>query len=178
MLRTHTRIVPVFGMLLAFTLIAAAASAQVSDQPRPEQPGAQAPSQPRPQPGAPAQPSPGAPSAQAKPQAQTARGELSAIDATAKMLTIKPTDGAEQKFQYNDDTKVTGARGGVAGLATQSGKQIVVHFNMQGANRVATEIEVQDDSKGGAAPAAPGAPGGAPREPGGREPGGAPGDRK
>ena len=48
---------------------------------------------------------------------------------------------------------------------------------MQGANRVATEIEVQDDSKGGAAPAAPGAPGGAPREPGGREPGGAPGDR-
>lgn len=177
MLRTH-RIVPLFGVLLAFTLIAAAASAQVSDQPRPEQPGAQAPSQPRPQPGAPAQPSPGAPSAQAKPQSQTARGELSSIDAAAKMLTIKPVAGAEQKFQYNDDTKVTGARGGVAGLATQSGKQVTVHFNMQGANRVATEIEVQDDSKGGAG--APGAPG-APREPGGREPGGAPGapgDRK
>ena len=165
--RTHTRIVPVFGLLLAFTLIAGAASAQVSDQPRPGEPGAQAPS-PRPLP-APGQPSPGAPSAgQAKPQAQIARGELSSIDATAKMLTIKPTDGAEQKFQYNDDTKVTGARGGVAGLATQSGKQVVVHFNMQGANRVATEIEVQDDK---AAPPA-GAPG---REPG-REPGaGAPG---
>ena len=179
MSRTHTRIVPVFGLLLAFTLIAGAAFAQVSDQPRPSQPGAQAPSQPRPQPGAPAQPSPGAPStssAQAKPQAQTARGELSSIDATAKMLTIKPTDGAEQKFQYNDDTKVTGARGGVAGLATQSGKQVTVHFTMQGANRVATEIEVQDDKS---APPA-GAPG---REPGaggagapGREPGaGAPG---
>jgi hypothetical protein len=175
--RTHTRIVPVFGLLLAFTLIAGAASAQVSDQPRPTEPGAQAPS-PRPLP-APGQPSPGAPSAaQAKPQAQIARGELSSIDATAKMLTIKPTDGAEQKFQYNDDTKVTGARGGVAGLATQSGKQVVVHFNMQGANRVATEIEVQDDK---AAPPAGAPPAGAPgREPGAgapdREPGA--GDRK
>jgi hypothetical protein len=39
------------------------------------------------------------------------------------------------------------ARGGVAGLATQSGKQVVVHFNSQGANRVATEIEVQGDEK-------------------------------
>ena len=169
--RTHTRIV--FGLLLAFTLIAGAASAQVSDQPRPAQPGAQAPDQPRPQPGAPAQPSPGAPSAQAKPAAQIARGELSSIDATAKMLSIKPTDGAEQKFQYNDDTKVTGARGGVAGLATQSGKQVVVHFNMQGANRVATEIEVQDDAKGGA-PGGAGAPGAG--APGAGAPGA--GDRK
>jgi hypothetical protein len=163
--RTHSRIVPVFGLLLAFTLVAGAASAQVSDQPRPTPPGAQAPDQPRPQPGPPpAQPSPGAPSAQAKPAAQIARGELSSIDATAKMLSVKPTDGAEQKFQYNDETKVTGARGGVAGLATQNGKQVVVHFVMQGANRVATEIEVQGDDK---------APGGAP----GDRPG-APGDRK
>jgi len=63
------------------------------------------------------------------------------------MLTIKPTDGAEQKFTYNDETKVTGARGGVAGLATQSGKEVVVHFMTQGPNRVATEIEVQGDEK-------------------------------
>jgi hypothetical protein len=166
--RTHTRIVPVFGLLLAFTLIAAAASAQISDQPRPAQPGAQAPDQPRPQPGAPGAPAPGgAPAApagaQAKPQPQTARGELTNVDAAAKMITVKPAEGAEQKFTYNDDTKVTGtARGGVAGLATQSGKDVVVRFIMQGANRVATEIEVSDGAKGGGAPGgAPGAPGGA-----------------
>jgi hypothetical protein len=142
----YTRIVPVFGLLTAFTLMVGSASAQVSDQPRPQPgaPGAQAPDQPRPQP---AQPSPGPSAAQAKPEEQTARGELSSIDATAKMLTIKPTEGAEQKFQYNDSTKVTGARGGVAGLATQSGKQVTVHFTSQGANRVATEIEVQVDEK-------------------------------
>jgi len=142
----YTRIVPVFGLLTAFTLMVGSASAQVSDQPRPQPgaPGAQAPDQPRPQP---AQPSPGPSAAQAKPEEQSARGELSSIDATAKMLTIKPTEGAEQKFQYNDSTKVTGARGGVAGLATQSGKQVTVHFTSQGANRVATEIEVQADEK-------------------------------
>ena len=138
----YIRIVPVFGLLTAFTLMVGSASAQVADQPRP-QPGApavQAPDQPRPQ------PSP-SPSAQAKPEEQTARGELSSIDATAKMLTIKPTAGAEQKFQYNDSTKVTGARGGVAGLATENGKQVTVHFKNEGANRVATEIEVQADEK-------------------------------
>ena len=124
--KTYTRIVPASGLLLAFTLVAGTASAQVSDQPRP-QPGAPA----QPAPGSPA-PIPGASSAQAKPQAQIARGELTSIDAAAKMLTLKPAEGAEQKFQYNDDTKVTGARGGVAGLATQSGKQVVVHFSTAG----------------------------------------------
>lgn len=130
----YTRILQVFGPLTAFTLMVGSASAQVSEQPRP-------------QPNAPAQPSPSPSAAQAKSEAQTARGELSNIDATAKTLTIKPTEGAEQRFQYNDSTKVTGARGGVAGLATQSGKQVTVHFTSQGANRVATEIEVQADEK-------------------------------
>jgi len=139
----YIRIVPVFGLLTAFTLMVGSASAQVADQPRPQPgaPAAQAPDQPRPQPS----PSPSA--AQAKPEEQTARGELSSIDATAKMLTIKPAAGAEQKFQYNDSTKVTGARGGVAGLATENGKQVTVHFKNEGANRVATEIEVQADEK-------------------------------
>ena len=138
----YIRIVPIFGLLTAFTLMVGSASAQV-DQPRPQPgaPGAQAPDQPRPQ------PSPSPAPAQAKPEEQTARGELSSIDATAKMLTIKPAAGAEQKFQYNDSTKVTGARGGVAGLATESGKQVTVHFKNEGANRVATEIEVQADEK-------------------------------
>jgi len=147
----YTRIVPIFGLLTAFTLMVGSASAQVSDQTRPQPgaPGAQAPDQPRPQPSEPARPSP-SPSgaAQANAEEQTARGELSSIDPTAKMLSIKPTAGAEQKFQYNDSTKVTGAaRGGVAGLATQSGKEVVVHFKNEGANRVATEIEVQADEK-------------------------------
>jgi hypothetical protein len=139
---SNTRIAQVFGLLLAIMLVAGVSTswAQAPDQGRP-QPSAQQPAGPPPASPAPSSQAP----SQAKPQTQTARGELSSIDATAKMLTIKPTEGAEQKFQYNDDTKVTGARGGVAGLSTQSGKQVTVHYNMQGANRVATEIEVQAD---------------------------------
>jgi hypothetical protein len=141
---TFTRIVPVVG-LLAFSLMAGTSSfAQEQEQPRPGQPAAQQPpARPAPAPAPAPQPS----AAQQKPQTQTARGELASVDATAKMLTIKPTEGAEQKFQYNDATKVTGDRAGVAGLATLSGKEVVVHFTSQGAERIATEIEVQAEKK-------------------------------
>ena len=150
--KTFTRIVPLFSLAFAFTLAVSSASF-AQEQPRPGQPpstqapeGQRPPSQlppAEPRPGAPA---PGAAQAQ-RPAAQIARGELTDVDAQAKMLTIKPIEGAEQKFTYNDATKVTGDRAGVAGLATLSGKQVVVHFTSQGANRVATEIEVQADKK-------------------------------
>lgn len=82
-------------------------------------------------------------------------------------------DGTEQKVRYSDETKVTGERGGLAGLAKMSGRQVVVQFNDQNANRVATEIQVQ---AAGASPNAtpstrPGdRPGGAPGAPGGDKP--------
>jgi hypothetical protein len=151
MLKTHTRIASIFGLLSAFAL-AVTVTTFAQEQPRPQPPGqppsAQPPSQvppAQPAPRPPAQPAPRE-SAQ-KPADQIARGELTDVDAQAKMLTIKPTEGAEQKFQYNDATKVTGDRAGVAGLATLNGRQVVVHFTSQGANRVATEIEVQADKK-------------------------------
>jgi hypothetical protein len=138
--KTYTRIVSTFGLLLAFVL-AVTITTFAQEQARPQPPGQQPSAQQPPSQLPPAQPAPREPSQ--KPAAQIARGELTDVDAQAKMLTIKPTEGAEQKFQYNDATKVTGDRAGVAGLATLSGKQVVVHFTSQGANRVATEIEVQ-----------------------------------
>jgi hypothetical protein len=144
---TYTRIVPVTLAFLLFAGVATFAQEQPRPAPGAPQPGVQQPApptQPAPRTPAPA-PSPTASQSQAK--TQTARGELTSVDATSKMLTIKPTEGAEQKFQYNDSTKVTGDRAGVAGLATLSGKQVTVHFNMQGANRIVTEIEVEADKK-------------------------------
>jgi hypothetical protein len=169
---TLKHIVPVCGLALAFSV---SAFAQATDQPRQPgapQPGAQQPAQP---------PSSQAPAQQKPAQAadQIARGELTSVDATAKTLTLKPAEGAEQKFTYNDQTKVTGGRGGVAGLATMSGRQVTVHFQSQGANRVATEIEIQGGAPG-AAPGGdrPGAPGGdRPGAPGGDRPGAPGGDR-
>lgn len=141
--KTYTRILPVAGLAMAFTL-AMSVAGFAQEQTRPQPPSSQQPPSPLP----PAQPSPGAPSPgaaapQQRPAAQIARGELTSVDVQAKMLTIKPTEGAEQKFQYSDATKVTGDRAGIAGLATLNGKQVVVHFTSQGANRVATEIEVE-----------------------------------
>jgi hypothetical protein len=43
---------------------------------------------------------------------------------------------------YTDETKVTGAQDGVAGLATLSGREVTVQFTMKGADRVATSIDV------------------------------------
>lgn len=98
---------------------------------------AQAPS-PAPAAQAPA-PAPG--SAAQAPKAETAKGELKSVDATAKTLTIS-ADGKDQKFTYTEQTKVTGAQGGVAGLASMSGRQVMIQFTPQGANNVATSIEV------------------------------------
>lgn len=74
---------------------------------------------------------------------QTARGELSRVDADTKMLTVKTADGSEMEFSYNDETEVTGAQEGVAGLATASGSQVVVEYESDGTTHTATKIEVQ-----------------------------------
>lgn len=137
MRNTLKHIGPVLGLALA---LSAPASAQAPDQ-QPRSPGAPPPSTQQPA----APPSSQAPGQQQKPgaAAQTARGEIVSVDTTGKMLTIKMADGSEQKVRYGDETKVTGERGGVAGLAKMSGRHIVVHFNNQNADRVASEIEVR-----------------------------------
>jgi hypothetical protein len=74
-------------------------------------------------------------------QAQVARGELRSVDTAKKTLTIA-VDGAQQSFVYTDETRISGAQDGAAGLATMSGRQVAVTYRMQGVNRVALAIEV------------------------------------
>jgi hypothetical protein len=103
---------------------------------------AQAPSSPAPRenPAAQAQASQ-APAGDAQ-KSETARGELKSVDSTKKTLTIKPETGADMVFMYNDDTKITGAQNGAAGLATMSGRQLTVHYTMKGTDRIASAVEV------------------------------------
>ncbi len=72
------------------------------------------------------------------------QGELTNVDATAKTLAVKTSD-SEVVFQYNDKTEVTGAKEGVAGLATMKGARVAVHFteDTQAKTRTATRIIVQ-----------------------------------
>ena len=83
------------------------------------------------------------PALQAQAQTQTAQGELLDVDAKANTLTVK-TQSGEMSFRFNDQTKVTGAQKGVAGLATMTGSQVTVMFQKQGALNVASSIDVKD----------------------------------
>jgi hypothetical protein len=126
---------------------------------------AQAPAQPpqAPSSASPASPQTPSPSAGAAAQ-QTATGELTKVDAKDSMLTVKTTTG-EIMIKYDDDTKVSGASRNTAGLATMSGSQVVIRYRKEGANNVATSIEVKP-----AAGAAPGAGVGGAPSPGGDRP--------
>ena len=75
-------------------------------------------------------------------QANTVKGELVRVDAATKMLVVKTALGAEEKILYNDATKVTGAKDGVAGLANASNSNVTIKFTGTGADRLATEITV------------------------------------
>ena len=99
----------------------------------------QAPAPPAVSPAAP----PAAPSAaQGQAQALKATGELVSVDSKAESLTVK-TSTAEIVFKYDDNTKVTGASKGTAGLATMAGAQVVISYKKDGATNMATDIEVK-----------------------------------
>jgi hypothetical protein len=47
-------------------------------------------------------------------------------------------------FAYTDATEVTGGQSGMAGLATQTGAKVTVHFKSDMGTKTATKIEVAD----------------------------------
>lgn len=91
-----------------------------------------------------------APATQAPPAAatraqkpETATGELKSVDTQKMTLTL--ANG--QTFQYTSSTKVTGAQGGVAGLASASGREVTIDYETKGADRIATMITVSANKK-------------------------------
>jgi hypothetical protein len=81
------------------------------------------------------------PMAQTQETSQIFEGELLKVDATAKTLSVKNSQGQEIEFRYSDQTVISGADGGVEGLATKSGTPVSVHFDT--ATRTAAKIEVR-----------------------------------
>ena len=72
-----------------------------------------------------------------------ARGELLSVDPVAKQLSIRTTEKIDMQFRYTEQTEVTGAKEGSAGLGTVTGAQVTVHFTREGLVNVATKIEVR-----------------------------------
>jgi hypothetical protein len=79
---------------------------------------------------------------QAQAQAQQAKGELVKVDADAKTLSVKASDGAELTFSYDENTEIKGASG-AQGLATAAGSKVTVHYTMKDQSRIATKVEVE-----------------------------------
>ena len=130
-----------FVMLSAVGLLSVPAYVAAQDPQPPSQPSTPAP---RPEPAA--QPPAAAPmpsDTQSAAKSQTVKGELVSVDDVAKSITIKDDKGAEQKFTYDDKTDVSGAREGIAGLATRAGSKVTVKFTDGAAGKLATKIEVQ-----------------------------------
>jgi hypothetical protein len=135
-----------FVALVALAFVFTAYGQAASPAPQGQAPATQAPA-----------PAPGAPGQQPPGQAQqaTAQGELLEVDTKANTFAIK-TAAAEMKFRYDDSTKVAGAQKGVAGLATMTGSEVTVQYRKEGANNIATSIEVRGGGDKGKAPAPPG----------------------
>jgi hypothetical protein len=127
----------VFVVLGALTLLAyAPLSANQAPAPAPA---------PQERPQAPPPSSPGLPPAaagQAQPApALSASGELVSVDTKTKMVTVKTATG-EQKFAYDDSTKIAGGKD-AAGLGTMTGSQVTIRYKKDGASMLASSIDVK-----------------------------------
>ncbi len=85
------------------------------------------------------------PPVQGQSRMQIFQGELTKVDATAKTLWVKGSNGTEKDFLYNEQTQIVGAEGGVEGLATESGSLVKVYFDQE--SKTALKIEVHKHRK-------------------------------
>ena len=88
--------------------------------------------------------------AQGQPQAQqttsTAQGELVNVDTKASTIAIKTSVG-NMEFRYDNQTRISGAQSGAAGLATMTGAPVTVQYKKEGSTNLATSIAVQASEK-------------------------------
>lgn len=73
----------------------------------------------------------------------TIKGELVSVDTEAKLLTIKSDEGKTREIRYTDNTKVTGAQSGIAGLANTPATKVTVTLMGMGPGQTASEIIVE-----------------------------------
>jgi hypothetical protein len=131
-MRTTRGILATLGSLafISFVALQPVTAAQAPQAPANPAPTAKPPQAPAGQAQAPAQ------------KSESVKGELRSIDVAKKTLTVTAEGGAQQIFQYTDSTKVSGAQGGIEGLASMSGRPVTVQYNMKGSDRIATSIDV------------------------------------
>lgn len=76
-------------------------------------------------------------------RADTIKGQLVSVDARTKLITIKTDEGDTRDVRYTDDTKVSGAQRGIAGLANTPATRVTVKLTGMGSSQTASEIIVE-----------------------------------
>lgn len=90
---------------------------------------------------------------QAEPQDPVSvQGELIEVDTENRMLVVRTSAETPMRFQYNDETEITGAQENIAGLATAQNARVTVHYTEDGEVRTAKKVEVQADEQPAPAP--------------------------
>jgi hypothetical protein len=81
------------------------------------------------------------------PKAMT--GELQSVDVDDMSFIVKMPNASMQTFLYTEQTVVTGADKGAAGLVTMNGMPVTVYFRIEGSAKIATRIEVDPTAQQG-----------------------------
>ena len=70
------------------------------------------------------------------------QGQLTNVDATAKMISVKGAGDMEMTFALTDATQVIGSEKDVQGLAGKTGSQLKVTYRDAAGKHTATKIEI------------------------------------
>ena len=81
-----------------------------------------------------------APPAQAQPD-KVFQGQLTKVDADAKMISVKGAGNMEMTFEYTDATQIVGSEKDVQGLAGKTGSELKVTYRDVAGKHTATKIE-------------------------------------
>ena len=81
-----------------------------------------------------------APPAQAQPD-KVFQGQLTKVDADAKLISVKGTGNMEMTFEYTDATQIVGSEKDVQGLAGKPGSELKVTYRDAAGKHTATKIE-------------------------------------
>lgn len=81
-----------------------------------------------------------APPAQAQPD-KVFEGQLTKVDADAKMISVKGAGNMEMTFEYTDATQIVGSEKNVQGLAGKTGSELKVTYRDAAGKHTATKIE-------------------------------------
>ena len=73
---------------------------------------------------------------------KTFNGQLMKVDSAANSISVRGPDNKEMTFRYTDETKIIGENN-VQGLTGKPGAQLLITYQEERGQKMATKIEVQ-----------------------------------